>query len=154
MHVGKLHQLLTSPRGWEVLDAHVEAHNAGVIGVRYTVGAVQKRCSHGGQSKPRRVRTPTEYPSDSPGHPREAERGDQRQSYAEPKGGAEIENARKETVSPMGQKSRADETQREQEKHQRQCRAVLECGNAKKIDEGGVNEVMAEEENRQGDEKE
>jgi hypothetical protein len=54
----------------------------------------------------------------------------------------------------MGQEGRGDETQRKQEKNQRQRRPVLERNDAKEMQGGRVDKVMAEEKNRKGDEKE
>ena len=54
----------------------------------------------------------------------------------------------------MGQEGRGDEAQRKQEKNHRQRRPVLERDDAKEIQDGRVDKVMAEEKNRKGDENE
>jgi hypothetical protein len=53
----------------------------------------------------------------------------------------------------MSQKGRGDEAQGKQEENHRQRRPVLERRNAKEMQDGHVDKVMAEEENRNGDEK-
>lgn len=54
----------------------------------------------------------------------------------------------------MGQEGRGDEAQWKHEKQQGQCRPVLERGEAKKIQYGRVDKVMAEEKDRNGDKDE
>ena len=54
----------------------------------------------------------------------------------------------------MGQEGRGDEAQRKQEKNRRQRRPVLERDDAKEMQDGRVDQVMAEEKNRKSDENE
>jgi hypothetical protein len=54
----------------------------------------------------------------------------------------------------MGQNGRSDEAQRQQEENQRQRRAVFERRDAKEMQYGGVDKVMAEVKNRDRDENE
>ena len=54
----------------------------------------------------------------------------------------------------MSQDGRGDEGERKQEKNHRQRRPVLERGDAKEKQDGRVDKVMAEEEDRKCDEYE
>jgi hypothetical protein len=54
----------------------------------------------------------------------------------------------------MGQEGRGDEAQRKQEKNERHRRPVLNRDDAKEMQNGHIDKVMAEEKNRQGDENE
>ena len=54
----------------------------------------------------------------------------------------------------MGQERRGDEAQRKQEKDRRQRRPVFERGDAKEMQHGRVDKVMAKEKDRQGNENE
>ena len=54
----------------------------------------------------------------------------------------------------MGQEGRSDETQWKQKQNRRQRRPMLERRRAKEVQDGHVGEIMAEEENRKGDENE
>jgi len=54
----------------------------------------------------------------------------------------------------MGQEHRGNNTQWKQEENNRQSRPVLERGEAKEMQDGRVDKVMAEEKNRKSEEKE
>ena len=54
----------------------------------------------------------------------------------------------------MSQQGRDDEAQRKQEENRRQRRPVLERDDAKEMQDGHVDKVMAEKKNRQGDKNE
>jgi hypothetical protein len=125
-----------------------------MVGVGDTIGGVQNRQSHCGQPEPHGTGASAEDRGDTPHDPHEPERGKKRQPYTEPKGGAEIEYTGKETVIPMGQEHRGNNTQWKQEENNRQSRPVLERGEAKEMQDGRVDKVMAEEKNRKSEEKE
>ena len=154
MHVGNLHQRLALPGRREVLDPNGAVHEARVVGVRDAIGGIEKRQSHCRQAEPHRAGASDKDAGNAPTGPRQSERGKKRESHTQPKGGAEIEDAGKKTVIPMGEEGRGDEAQRKQEENQRQRRPVLERGEAKEIQDGRVDKVMPEEKNRKRDENE